>query len=55
MSKHSATVDKHTMGFQDGLANKPKVKGLKGDAKKAYENGYAEGYKARISTGRKHP
>lgn len=47
MSKHNAIVNQHVAGYQDGLANRPKAKGLKGDAKKAYDNGYAEGHKAR--------
>jgi len=40
-------LKQYNEGRQDGYENKPKAKGLKGDNKRAYENGYAEGHEAR--------
>ena len=50
-------VNKYYEGRKDGFQGKPKAKGLKGDNKKAYENGYAEGTKDRSLEGarRKNP
>lgn len=44
---HKALVNKFYQGERDGREGNPKAKGLKGDNKKAYENGYAEGAKSR--------
>ncbi len=38
-------------GIVDGRANAPRAKGLKGDNKAAYENGYREGQQARTREG----
>lgn len=35
-------IGKYYEGRKDGYENKPKQKGLKGDNKKAYENGYGK-------------
>ena len=43
----------YDQGLQDGYERKPKAKGLKGDNKKAYENGYAEGSNHRSSERKK--
>ena len=50
-------ADKYYEGHKDGYENKPKAKGLKGDNKKVYESGYAEGTKDRSLDGarRKNP
>lgn len=46
--KTQAILNKHAAGFQDGINGKPMTtKGLKGDQKKAYENGWHEGAKNR--------
>lgn len=46
--KTQAILNKHAAGFQDGINGKPmSTKGLKGDQKKAYENGWHEGAKNR--------
>ena len=36
------------LGYDHGRENKPRVKGLKGDNKAAYENGYKAGYRDRV-------
>lgn len=37
-------------GLVEGLANKPRAKGLKGEAKACYEKGYKEGQESRVKS-----
>ena len=41
----------YNIGYQDGYKNAPRAKGLKGDNKAAYENGYKEGQNYRTLEG----
>ena len=48
--KTQAILEKHAVGYQDGVHGKAmNTRGLKGDQKKAYQNGWHEGAKSRAA------